>query len=156
MTREGRIVWGQETHQLVPRDTLHQLPGGAVWETTKGWLPTFSLQDLPLPAPPCPYLPLLAMGQAYWGAESLPSMRTRQNPSLENVCPESTLPCVLHQGSAFGKREVGREVRQAGSLPTDSSYRCAEVPLGGQRRELLPLTGPDRDGSPEGGRSWAC
>lgn len=108
------------------------------------WLPVFFLQDLP-----CPSLStLLAKGQVHWGAESLPRVQKGKIPAwkLCALSPPFTVPTTKSQ-LLWTEMEEKRDA----SLSINASCTRAEVPSGGQKKELLSLSGPGRDGSPERG-----
>lgn len=153
MTREERVGWGWEAHQLCQQILFISCQLRLFWDTAKGWLPIFSLQDTPLPAPALPYPLLLAKGQAFWGAGSREPFKCadRQNPGLETVFPEPTLHCAQHQGSLLLCAEM-----QERCLLLDpwSGTQALPVPPGGQRRELFSPTGPGRDGTLREIWSW--
>lgn len=72
--REGSR--GQGPASFASRHSSSAASGGCTG-TLLFWLPVFSLQD-----PPCPSLTtLLAKGQMYWGAESLPRVQKGRIPA---------------------------------------------------------------------------
>lgn len=116
---------------------------GLYWNTTKGWLTIFSLQDPPLHAPAHPCWP-----RARCFGEQRISQVSRQAESwLGNCVPQvHPLLCLAPRVSTCG--QIWEEMSWTGSLPIETSSTCFEVPPG-QRRERLSPTGPGRNGSPE-------
>lgn len=90
MAGEERVVWGCRAHQLVPIDTLHQLPVGAVLGHCQG-LAAHLLPAGHTSAHPCPPLPTPpGQGPRTLGSRVPSKCADRQNPGLESVSPEPT------------------------------------------------------------------
>ena len=83
-----------EAHQLVPVETLHQVPAGAVLGHCQGLtahlLPSGHTHP-PLPTPP-------GQGPSTLGSRKPSECADMQNPGLETVSSEPTLHCAWPQG----------------------------------------------------------
>lgn len=142
---EGRVVWSWGPISLCQQTLFINCQSGLYGGTAKGWLPIFSLQDLPRPTP-------AGQGPGTLGSRKPSECADRQNPSLKTVRqahPSLHLPPrVSICGQRCGKRETPQSL-----LPVDRSHAWAEVPPRGQRRELLLLLGRARMASQREDRS---
>lgn len=87
-----------EAYQLMPVETLHQVPVRAVLGHCQG-LTAHLLPAGHTPAHPHPSLPTPAgQGPSTLGSREPSECADRQNPSLETVSSEPTLHCAWPQG----------------------------------------------------------
>lgn len=115
---EGRVVWSWGPISLCQQTLFINCQLGPYRGTAKGWLPNFSLQDLPLPTP-------AGQGPGTLGSRKPSECVDRQNPSLKTV-PQAhpslhLAPRVSICGQRCGKRETPQSL-----LPVDRSHACAE------------------------------